>query len=481
MNLRYFFLILVCLPSFLANAQTLVTGKVSDSSSGDPVPFVNIIITDLAKGTVSNLDGEFNFRLPDNAEDEMEVVFSHIGYRSVRFTIAELKRGFIDIKMSFDDYELNQAIVLDFDPKEIMKRAQENLINTQYGKPHEIEVFYRELIWVNDTIMGLTRARGDLHSEGYDIGHSKRKTVSGKTYQYAAYNQIQKSEYGLLTNMYGKPRSELGNGSMIALIFRLWNFNLNWFDYELIGGRKLGDREVYVLSIKAKNNGVKSRANRWGKSHYGFLQDAVFYIDQEDYGVHMMELSQYFPSEKEVTKYSRFEYLRKGSEAVVKFRRDVEGNYFFTYANYTNRYREYGYQTEKNPRVKDIKEFAELYALGYELRVLSDVELRSKYHTVVSGEIPFRSLAYHVDWYNSLIFIAGKARYNSEFWEGFDYPRYPGEKELERQLTRNKPLSEQFAEFRNNQFYLLPLLKKRNGLNEGYWGRTGLYSSRVGY
>ena len=176
---------------------------------------------------------------------------------------------------------------------------------------------------------------------------------------------------------------------MIALIFRLWNFNLNWFDYELLGGRKLGDREVYVLSIRAKNNGVKSRARNWGKEHYALLQNAVLYIDQKDYGVHMMELSQGFPPEKRVTKYSRFEYMLKGSEAVVKFRRDVEGNYFFTYANYTNRYREYGYQTEKNPREKDVREFAELYALGYDLSVLSDEELRSKYHTSLSGEIPF--------------------------------------------------------------------------------------------
>jgi len=459
----------------------LVTGKVSDSSSGDPIPFVNIIITDLAKGTVSNIDGEFNFRLPENTTNEMRVVFSHIGYQSTQLTVEDLKKGFLQVKMTLDEYELDQAIVLDFDPKEIMKRAQENLIKTQYGKPHEIEVFYRELIWVNDTIQGLTRARGDLHSEGYNILHSKRKNVSGNNFQYAAYNQIQKSEYGLLTNMYGKPRSELGNGSMIALIFRLWNFNLNWFDYELLGGRKLGDREVYVLSIRAKNNGVKSRARNWGKEHYALLQNAVLYIDQKDYGVHMMELSQGFPPEKRVTKYSRFEYMLKGSEAVVKFRRDVEGNYFFTYANYTNRYREYGYQTEKNPREKDVREFAELYALGYDLSVLSDEELRSKYHTSLSGEIPFRSLGYHVDWYNNLIFIAGKARYNPEFWEGFDYPRYPGENELERQLSRNKPLSDQFAEFRNNQFYLHPILKKRNGLNEGYWARTGLYPSRVGY
>lgn len=465
----------------IVSSQELVSGKVVNSENGEPVPFVNIIITELSKGTVSNLEGDFNFKLPENATNEMRVVFSHIGYQSTQLRVEDLKNGFLQISMTLDEYELDQAVVLDFDPKEIMKRAQENLVNTQYGRPHEIEIFYRELIWVNDTIQGFTRARGDLHTEGYDIRHSKRKTVSGKTYQYAAYNQIQKSEYGLLTSMSGRARSEIGNFQMLPLIFRLWDFNLNWFDYELLGGRKVGDREVYILSIKAKNKGVKNRASKWGKGHYAFLQDAIFYIDQEDYGVHMMELSQGFSPEIKMSKYHKFEYVQKGEEAVVKYRRDETGNYFFTYANYTNRYKEYGYQTEQNPREQDVREFAELYALSYDLRVLSDEELAEKYRTWVTGEIPFRSLAYHTDRYNSWIFIAGKARYNPEFWEGFDYPRYPGEKELERQLSLNKPLFEQFAEFRNNQFYLLPLLKKRNGLNEGYWGRTGLYPSRVGY
>lgn len=475
------FILCVLFIPLVVHSQELVSGKVVNSENGEPVPFVNIIITDLGKGTVSNLDGNFNFKLPENATNEMRVVFSHIGYQSTQLKVEDLKNGFLQINMTLDEYELDQAIVVDFDPKEIMKRTQENLINTQYGKPHEIEVFYRELIWVNDTIQGLTRACGDLHTEGYDIRHSKRKTVSGNNYQYAADNQIQKSEYGLLTDMYGRARDELGTTKMINLIFRLWDFNLNWFDYELLGGRRVGDREVYKLAIRAKNKGVKSRASKWGKNHYGFLQDAVFYIDQEDYGVHMMELSQSFSPEIEMSKYHKFEYVQMGSEAVVKYRRDEKGNYFFTYANYTNRYKEYGYQTEKNPREQDVKEFAELYALSYDLRVLGDEELAQKYRTWITGEMPFRSLAYHIDWYNSWIFIAGKARYNPEFWETFDFPKYPGEENLEKQLASKRPLETQFSDFRNNQFYLYPILKRRNGLNEGYWDRTGLYKSSVEY
>ena len=147
------------------------------SDNAEPVPFVNIIMTELGKGTVSNLDREFNFRLPTNVQDTMEVVFSHIGFESTTFQAGDLNNSPIEVKLIPSEYEMDQAIVLDFDPKVIMERAQDNLVETQYGSPHEIDVFYRELIWGNDTIQGLSRARGFLHSEGYQEGHSKEKTT----------------------------------------------------------------------------------------------------------------------------------------------------------------------------------------------------------------------------------------------------------------------------------------------------------------
>jgi len=156
---------------------TLGSFKVIRSDNAEPVPFVNIIMTELGKGTVSNLDREFNFRLPTNVQDTMEVVFSHIGFESTTFQAGDLNNSPIEVKLIPSEYEMDQAIVLDFDPKVIMERAQDNLVETQYGSPHEIDVFYRELIWGNDTIQGLSRARGFLHSEGYQEGHSKEKTT----------------------------------------------------------------------------------------------------------------------------------------------------------------------------------------------------------------------------------------------------------------------------------------------------------------
>ncbi|RAI95250.1 carboxypeptidase-like regulatory domain-containing protein [Algoriphagus yeomjeoni] len=472
------FLILSSLSSF---SQGLVSGSVTNSTSGAPVPFVNIIITDLVKGTVSNLDGDFNFRLPANAQDGMEVVFSHIGFESKTLKVQDLKKSPIEVKLSPSEYDLDQAIVLDFDPKKIMERAQDNLEKTQYGQPHEIDVFYRELIWANDIIQGMARAVGYLHSEGYHEKHSRKPTTSGDDYNFMTISDIQKTQYGILTSRTGRPRGAIGDFIFPSLAYRLWDFKINWFDYELLGGKIIGDREVFVLAVKAKNNGVKSKASRWGYSLYGLLEKAVFYIDQEDYGIHMIELHQQFPAKREINEKVGQYYLQKEREAVVKFRRDPVGKYFFTYSNYQAAYTDFGFQTEENPLTREVKEYAELYVLDYSMEVLDNKQLSEKYQAPVAGVYPDRSIYYHPDRYNGWIFIAGKARYQPSFWKNFDYPSYPGEKQLEESLSQERTLEEQFVEFRNNQFYLYPMLRRRHGLKEYVWDRSGLLNHPAGY
>lgn len=478
---KILFILCVLFIPLVVNSQELVSGKVVRSDNGEPIPFVNIIISELGKGTVSTMDGDFNFRLPSNASSKMELVFSHIGFESIRMKIADLGGSPLEVKMIPSEYDLDQAIVLDFSPRVILERVKDSLVSTQYVKPHEMEVFYRELIWGNDTIQGLSRARGYLHSEGYQKKHSSKPNVSGKNFNMLSFDQIQKSDYGLLTDMTGGARDALGDFMFMSLIFRMWDFNIRWFDYELLGGKRIGDRDVFVLAIKAKNSGVKRKSNKWGFSNYGFLEDAVFYVDQEDYGVHMMELGQQYTGDQEKNKYRRQVYTREKRQGVVKYQRNANGDYLFTYANYTNYYTDFGYDIEESPKIWKVKEYTELFATDYEFVNLSNEELRQKYKMGVTGEAPNRSLHPHVDKYNGWIFIFGKARYHPDFWAKYDYPPYPDEDLLEEQLSANRLLETQFSEFRNNQFYLYPILKRRNRLNEGYWDRTGLYNSSVEY
>lgn len=187
-----------------------------------------------------------------------------------------------------------------------------------------------------------------------------------------------------------------------------------------------------------------------------------------------MELREDKPNEIKYSKYNGQSYIEKYKTATVKYQRLTDGKYVFAYANYENFYTDLGYDVELNPKKWEVREFAEVYAMDYQFVNLDKGELMRKYMAPIFGEVPFRVISYHVDTYNALIFIPGRARFHPEFWNTFDYPTYPQEQKLEQQLSVNRPLQAQFVDFRNNQLFLHDRLRKRNGRSQHYWAITSL-------
>ena len=63
-----------------ASAQTsAVSGTVTDASSGNPIPGVNIRVEATQIGTTTDADGRYELSLP---VDNRTLVFTFIGYRS---------------------------------------------------------------------------------------------------------------------------------------------------------------------------------------------------------------------------------------------------------------------------------------------------------------------------------------------------------------------------------------------------------------
>ncbi len=72
-------LMLLCAFVAFANfsyAQRDLTGRVTDSEDGNPIPGVNVAVKGTTMGTITDLDGKFNLQISDNAI----IVFSNVGY-----------------------------------------------------------------------------------------------------------------------------------------------------------------------------------------------------------------------------------------------------------------------------------------------------------------------------------------------------------------------------------------------------------------
>jgi hypothetical protein len=102
------FLFLFSYSGFTQTTGT-ITGKVTDSKTGEALPFCNVFINNTTLSTVTDVDG--NFTLPNVPEGDVEVGFSFIGYQAVQKP-ASIKPGgqfILNVSMISFEQELSDV------------------------------------------------------------------------------------------------------------------------------------------------------------------------------------------------------------------------------------------------------------------------------------------------------------------------------------------------------------------------------------
>ncbi|PKL82463.1 MAG: TonB-dependent receptor [Ignavibacteriae bacterium HGW-Ignavibacteriae-3] len=109
MKNNYNLLLVFLLFPFLINAQTKVSGKISDAKM-NPIPGANIYIKDSYDGGTSKVDGTFSFKT--NEKGAAVLIASFIGYKKYESNI-DLKKGEmkIDIILEEEITQLNAVVV----------------------------------------------------------------------------------------------------------------------------------------------------------------------------------------------------------------------------------------------------------------------------------------------------------------------------------------------------------------------------------
>ncbi len=89
-----------------AYAQSTVSGTVTSSESGEALPGVNVIVKGTTQGTVTDIEGNYNLSVPDNAET---LSFTFIGFTSQ--DVAINGRSTLDVQMGTDTKQLSEVVV----------------------------------------------------------------------------------------------------------------------------------------------------------------------------------------------------------------------------------------------------------------------------------------------------------------------------------------------------------------------------------
>ena len=95
---------LICSAAFAQNI--IVSGNITDASTGEPVPYATVQVKGTTKGVSSDNEGHYSISVQHDAE----LIFSSIGYKSSEITVAS--SGVIDVELHPDSEFIDETIVV---------------------------------------------------------------------------------------------------------------------------------------------------------------------------------------------------------------------------------------------------------------------------------------------------------------------------------------------------------------------------------
>lgn len=94
--------------SFVAGQETIISGKVTDAGSGDPIPFANVIFKGTSIGATTDFDGNFKIKTTNPTDS---VMASYIGYKSRTKVVKKREAQVINFQLDEETTKLQEVVV----------------------------------------------------------------------------------------------------------------------------------------------------------------------------------------------------------------------------------------------------------------------------------------------------------------------------------------------------------------------------------
>lgn len=137
--------------SSMAQEKRLVTGRVTDASNGEAIPFANVSLKKQLIGIVTNDAGSFDFYIPEEADADT-LMISFFGYRPTLIAVKAVS-GPLQVKLQQNALELQEVVVRPLQPQEYIRMAMRRLKINYPTEPFGSEAYYREKATENKSVV----------------------------------------------------------------------------------------------------------------------------------------------------------------------------------------------------------------------------------------------------------------------------------------------------------------------------------------
>ena len=99
----------LCFFSFASGQSIEISGTITDSESGFPIPGVNVLVKNTTNGAVTDFDGNFTI---SNVEPGSTLTFSYIGYVTAEVTVNDDSN--LNINLDPDVSQLDEVVIVGY-------------------------------------------------------------------------------------------------------------------------------------------------------------------------------------------------------------------------------------------------------------------------------------------------------------------------------------------------------------------------------
>lgn len=397
-------IVLLLLATLTAQSQNLtLSGRVVDSETREPLVFASVGIKGKPIGTITNLQGDFDFHLPPEFRNET-LAISILGYASYEapvWTLLETKP--LVIPMEKRSYLLREVVVADtLRAGEIMQLALAKIEKNYPMRPFMLEGFYRDLKKVGGTYVSLLEAATKIYDEDYTQPRNKFKL---------------RERVSLI-----EVRRSLGYGNKFTAYFDEDNLLEDLLLHNNIRYRQFPEEELFFSSLVREKDSYYNGQEIFVLSH---TQDYLLriFVDKETFGIIRLE---YENTKQEVIgkrrgMESRFVNLKK----TIDFK-EFEGRLFLNYINVESQINWY-----------DIKTQELRFETGLQQQLLINAVHNQTDQWIASTEKMRRYGLQYQD-----------LPYNKKFWENYNVIKEsPLDRKIIEDLEKQGPLDKQFEEY----------------------------------
>jgi hypothetical protein len=225
------------------------SGRVLEKSTSKPLVYADIQIKESNIGVVTNSDGDFIIKVPENLLNH-KLIINHLGYRNAEVDLSRLNKTLNIIYLDAVAFPIEEVKVRKTDPQDLLRAAIRNKAVNYSNNPVMMTSFYRETIKQNKNYVAVAEAVMDIYKAPY---YKTSESDRSKIFKGRKSQDVKKMDT-VLVKMQGGPYTSLlldvvkNPGDILSEdLFEL-------YDYKLEGINYINEHEAYVISFKQKES-----------------------------------------------------------------------------------------------------------------------------------------------------------------------------------------------------------------------------------